>query len=153
VGAGSGQGSTLVLPVSVQGLQIQIVDVDALRAGIKGKSIDDARAFLSQYGQVDISVSPDWSSTMPSFDFRIDIQLVVPSAGASGSLQPNSSLEAPTRAATGRPVPATGASLDTPTPLPPPSEVPSATPGPSAPPSPPASASSSGSPSASPGAS
>ena len=88
VGVGSVQGSTLVVPVVVQGVAVVVVDADQLRAGIKGKSLDEARAFLAQYGQATISVSPDWASTMPSFDFRIDIQLVVPSAAASGAPSP-----------------------------------------------------------------
>jgi hypothetical protein len=85
IATGIVQGSALVLPVTVQGVQVPAVDIDQLRAGIKGKSVDDARAFLSQYGQADISLSPSWSSTMPSFDFRIDIRLVLPSVAAAAS--------------------------------------------------------------------
>jgi hypothetical protein len=85
IATGIVQGSALVLPVTVQGVQVPAVDIDQLRAGIKGKSVDDARAFLSQYGQADISLSPSWSSAMPSFDFRIDIRLVLPSVAAAVS--------------------------------------------------------------------
>jgi hypothetical protein len=84
VGSGTAEGSAFLVPVSVQAVQVAAVDIDQLRASIKGKSIDDARSLLSQYGQVEISVSPDWATTLPSFDFRIDIQLVVPSAAPSG---------------------------------------------------------------------
>lgn len=84
-GAGTAQGAALLLPVTVQGVQVPVVDIDQLRAGVQGKSLDQARSFLSQFGEVDISVSPGWASTMPSFDFRIDIQLVNPSAPPRGS--------------------------------------------------------------------
>jgi hypothetical protein len=85
IATGIVQGSALVLPVTVRGAQVPAIDIDQLRAAIKGKSVDDARAFLSQYGQADISLSPSWSSTMPSFDFRIDIRLVLPSVAAAAS--------------------------------------------------------------------
>ncbi|MGD0247698.1 MAG: baseplate J/gp47 family protein, partial [Candidatus Limnocylindrales bacterium] len=85
IGTGIVQGTALVLPVTVQGVQVPAVDIDQLRAAIKGKSVDDARALLSQYGQVDIALSPGWASTMPSFDFRIDIRLVLPSVAAASS--------------------------------------------------------------------
>lgn len=76
-------GSTLLVPLTVEAGQVQTVDVEQLRAGIKGKSLDDAKAFLSKYGQAQISLSPDWMSTVPTFDFRIDIRVV------DGSSQPS----------------------------------------------------------------
>ena len=106
VGVGTVQGATLVVPVVVEGLAVVVVDVDQIRAGIKGKSLDDARAFLAQYGQAVISVSPDWASTMPSFDFRIDIQLVVPSAAPSGGPSPSGPATTARRAAVPTPAPA-----------------------------------------------
>ena len=78
-------GTTLVVPMTVQAGQVRTVDVDKLRAGIQGKSLTDAKTFLSQYGQAQITLSPDWMSTVPSFDFRIDIKVV------DGSAQPGSS--------------------------------------------------------------
>jgi hypothetical protein len=94
------QGDTVVVPVTAQGLQTRIVDVGQVRAAVQGKSVQEARTYLSQFGQVDISVSPGWASTMPSFDFRIDVQLVTvspsPSSGASGSGSPAASEPAAT---------------------------------------------------------
>ncbi len=74
------EGADVVVPVVVDAVQVPNVDVDKLRAGIKGKPLNEARAFLDQYGKADVSVSPSWASTMPSFDFRIDVRLVVPAA-------------------------------------------------------------------------
>ena len=79
------QGSAVVVPVTVQATQVLVVDPNVIRAGVKGKSLDEARAFASLYGTAEISVSPDWASTMPSFDFRIDVQLISPSAAASSA--------------------------------------------------------------------
>jgi hypothetical protein len=79
------QGSTVLVPVTVRASQVRSVDADSIRAGVKGKSLEEARVFVSQYGEVEISVSPGWASTMPAFDFRIDVQFVVPGADASPS--------------------------------------------------------------------
>jgi hypothetical protein len=104
---GSLQGSALVLPVTAQGIQVPALAPDVLRAAIKGKSVDEAKAYLSQFGEVDISMFPGWSSTMPSFDFRLDIQIVDPTAtgavsasGGAGTSQPT---KAPALRASGTP--------------------------------------------------
>ena len=152
VGATITQGSSLVVPVTVQAVQVLSVDVGQLKAGILGKSLDEARSFLSQYGQVEIAVSPDWASTMPAFDFRIDLQVVAPTVQPSGSPsaggEPRSTKRptiVPTTAAPGSPEvsPSTSPSAslspsptETPTAPPPspsdtPSDVPSASPTPS----------------------
>jgi hypothetical protein len=83
------QGSAVVVPVTVRATQVPIVDPNVIRAGVKGKSLDEARAFAASYGTSEISISPSWASTMPAFDFRIDVQLVLPEgAAASGSASP-----------------------------------------------------------------
>src|SRR5664280_58061 len=80
------QGAAVVVPVTVRATQVLVVDSNVIRAGVKGKSLDDARTFAARYGTAEISVSPDWASTMPSFDFRIDVQLILPpTPGGSGA--------------------------------------------------------------------
>jgi hypothetical protein len=83
--AGSMQGSAFVLPVTAQGMEVSTVDVGQLRRAIEGMTADAARAYLAQYGDADISLSPGWSSTIPTFEFRIDIQVVTPTGQASAS--------------------------------------------------------------------
>lgn len=83
------QGTTVVVPVTVSGSQVPTLDVNQLRSSILGKSVADARSLLSQYGQVNIAVSPGWASTMPSFDFRINFQLVLPSTQPSPGASPS----------------------------------------------------------------
>lgn len=94
------QSSMIVVPVTVQGAQVPVIDAVKLRSEVLGKSLDDARTLLARYGKVDISVSPDWSSSLPSFDFRVDFQLVLPSVAPSFS--PSASA---TRGPTVRPTP------------------------------------------------
>ncbi|MGA3058293.1 MAG: baseplate J/gp47 family protein [Candidatus Limnocylindrales bacterium] len=95
LGTAAIQGDAVVVPVTAQGLQSRIVDAGQVRTAVQGKSVEEARTYLAQFGQVDISVSPGWASTMPSFDFRIDVQLVTasppPTAGASQSGSPAAS--------------------------------------------------------------
>jgi hypothetical protein len=79
------QESAVVVPVTVRATQVPIVDPNVIRAGVKGKSLDEARAFAASYGTSEISVSPSWASTMPAFDFRIDVQLVLPEGAAAGA--------------------------------------------------------------------
>jgi hypothetical protein len=110
VGAPVAQGSTVVVPVTVSAVQVPVVDLNALRTAILGMSVEEARTYLSQYGKVDISVSPDWASTMPSFDFRIDIELIAPSAHPSGSTSPSGSVRTSSPGLTAPPSEGTGGS-------------------------------------------
>ncbi|HEX7491778.1 MAG TPA: baseplate J/gp47 family protein [Candidatus Limnocylindrales bacterium] len=82
--AGSVSGSEFVVPVTVQAIQVPVIDVAKIKSAIQGKSVEEARAYLLQFGDVEISVSPGWSSSIPGFDFRIDIEVVDPTATGSG---------------------------------------------------------------------
>jgi hypothetical protein len=85
------QGSAVVVPVTVRAMQVLVVDPNVILAGVKGKSLDEARAFAGGYGKAEIAVSPDWASTMPSFDFRIDVQLILPPTTSGSSTSPGAS--------------------------------------------------------------
>ena len=80
LGSPSALGAVVSVPVTAKALQTPTVDVDQLRAAIKGKSAADAKAYLSKYGDAEISISPFWASTVSGFDFRIDLQVVAPTA-------------------------------------------------------------------------
>ncbi len=154
VGETVAQGSALVVPVTVQGLQVRNVSSDALRAEVVGKSLAEAKSILSPYGAVEISVLPDWSSTLPSFDFRIDLRLIAPAVEPSGS-PPASGEPRPSAGpkATKQSTPGPGAtptSTAAPSGIPSASESPSPSPVPSVPPSPSESSPASPSPSVSP---
>ena len=78
-GNATAAGSTLSVPVTARATQVATVDPAALRVAIEGMSVEDAKAYLAKYGKVDISLSPGWGG-MPGFDFRIDLQIVVPAS-------------------------------------------------------------------------
>jgi hypothetical protein len=80
LGSPSALGSVVSVPVVANAFQAPTVDVDQLRAAIKGKSVADAKAYLSKYGDAEITISPFWASTVSGFDFRIDFQVVAPTA-------------------------------------------------------------------------
>ena len=73
-------GSSISVPVLASASQSATIDVDQLRAAIKGKSVAEAKTYLSQYGVAEVSISPFWVSTISGFDFRIDVQVVAPAA-------------------------------------------------------------------------
>ena len=68
-------GQTVSFPVTVTADQIAILDPAALEAMVLGKPIDEARATLEPYGEVEINVSPDWSGSIPSFESRVDVTI------------------------------------------------------------------------------
>jgi hypothetical protein len=146
LGEAVAQGEAVAVPVSATARQTRNVDVAELRAAIEGKTVDDARAYLSQFGKVDISVSPGWASTMPSFDFRIDVELATANPAPTVVPSPSASTATSNPAVTPPPGPAR-----TPAPTPPGSTLPSGSSVPSVspslgPPSPSPSAASSPSP-------
>lgn len=78
------QGMTIRFPVTTAARQTVVVDPDALRAAIKGRPIEEARRLLEAYGTVSIRVWPDWITTIPSLDSRLEL-VVGPEGGASRS--------------------------------------------------------------------
>ena len=80
LGSPTSLGAAVSIPVKAQAMQAPAVDVAQLRNAVKGKSVEEAKAFLSQYGEAQVSVSSFWSSTVSGFDFRIDITVIAPSA-------------------------------------------------------------------------
>jgi hypothetical protein len=66
-------GQNVSFPVTARAQQIAILDPAALKKQILGKPIAEARAILEAYGDVDLSVSPDWSGAVPGFESRVDL--------------------------------------------------------------------------------
>ena len=82
VGDGSPAGQTVQFPVTASAAQIAVLDAEALKAMVLGKSVKDARSILAPFGTVDVSVWPDWMGTIPSFGSRVTV--TVDGAGAAG---------------------------------------------------------------------
>lgn len=84
-------GSTITFPVTVRATETRIVDATALRERIRGLGLPQARTVLGAYGQVTISVWPDWVTTIPANDSRVSFEIDGPTASGappSGSTAP-----------------------------------------------------------------
>jgi hypothetical protein len=77
-------GSVITFPVTVQALEIRIVDGAALLARVRGLGLPQARTVLQAYGRVTITVWPDWVTTIPSLEGRATLTIGTP-AGPSAS--------------------------------------------------------------------
>jgi hypothetical protein len=98
------EGQRISFPVMVEARQVSIPDAAELKALILGKSEAEARELLAPFGEVELTLWPDWVSSVPTIDGRVEVQV-----------------RPPLPVSTPRPTP-------TPTPTPVPSEDPSGPP-------------------------
>lgn len=83
-------GSVVTFPVSVRATQTREVDAAALLARVRGLGLPQARTVLGDYGEVTISVWPDWVTTIPASESRVTFTVMLPS-GAPDSPAPTGS--------------------------------------------------------------
>jgi hypothetical protein len=88
IGDPSVEGEAVVFPVTARAVQVRVLDPPTLIGMIKGKPIPQARAALAPFGDVRVTVWPDWVSSIPTIDARIDLRVVPPSASPSPSQAP-----------------------------------------------------------------
>ena len=92
VGEAIVSGQTVTVPVTATAKQIAVLDPAALKAQVLGRSVADAKAILATYGDVELTVSPDWTGSVPSFESRVEltIEQAVPieTPAPSGSTAP-----------------------------------------------------------------
>jgi hypothetical protein len=69
------QGESVSFPVTARAAQVRVLDANALREQVKGKAVDEARSILEQYGEVTLSVWPDWVATIPTIDARLELSV------------------------------------------------------------------------------
>ncbi|MDQ6793513.1 MAG: baseplate J/gp47 family protein, partial [Chloroflexota bacterium] len=79
-------GEVVMFPVTARAQQVVVLDAKALAAKVKGRPIFQARSILEPYGDVQIGVWPDWVTSIPTIDGRIELRV-----GSSGSPSPSSS--------------------------------------------------------------
>ena len=84
-------GSTITFPVTVRATETRIIDATALRERIRGLGLPQARTVLGAYGQVTISVWPDWVTTIPANDSRVSFEIDGPTGGSAPSSGPTAS--------------------------------------------------------------
>jgi len=71
-------GQTVTFPVHVTAKQIANLDPATLETMVLGKPIPEAKAILAPFGDVEITVSPDWTGSVPSFDSRVEVTVEQP---------------------------------------------------------------------------
>ena len=78
-------GETISFPVSASATEVRDVDQDALLAQIRGLGAPQARSKLEAYGDVSISLWPDWVTTIPTNGDRVDFSIGDPRPAPSPS--------------------------------------------------------------------
>jgi hypothetical protein len=68
-------GQSVSFPVQASADQIAILDPAALKAAVLGKSIADAKSILAVFGGVVVTISPDWTDSVPTFDSRVSLTI------------------------------------------------------------------------------
>lgn len=71
-------GDVVTYPVTISATQVHDVDRAALLAQVRGLAIAEARSRLDDFGDVEISVWPDWVTTIPKNQERISFTLAEP---------------------------------------------------------------------------
>ncbi|HSO30365.1 MAG TPA: baseplate J/gp47 family protein [Candidatus Sulfomarinibacteraceae bacterium] len=71
-------GSIVTFPVTVRAVAGRVVDADALLARVRGLALPQARTVLGEYGEVRISVWPDWVTTIPTAGGRATLTVEAP---------------------------------------------------------------------------
>jgi Baseplate J-like protein len=79
VGPGSVDGQLVHFSVTAVAQTVPRVDQAALLAQLKGRTAAEARSLLAPYGDANVSLWPDWASTIPTLDARVDLRVVGPS--------------------------------------------------------------------------
>ena len=66
-------GQSVSFPVTATAQQIALLDPAQLTRLVLGKPIDEARRILEPYGDVELTVSPDWTGSVPGFESRVNL--------------------------------------------------------------------------------
>lgn len=71
-------GGIVTFPVTATARQVQVLDPKSLAAQVKGQPAGEARRILAPYGEVELSLWPDWVTSVPGIDARIDVRVAAP---------------------------------------------------------------------------
>jgi hypothetical protein len=85
VGQPTATGDVVSFPVTATATRTRVVDHDAVLRQIQGLVLAQARAKLEAYGQVQITLWPDWVSTIPTNADRISLTIGTPAPAPSPS--------------------------------------------------------------------
>lgn len=81
----------VTFPVNAKAARVRILDRGELLTLVKGRSIDEARSLLAEFGAVEVTPWPDWVSTIPGIDSRVTLEIVgqTDEAGEGSSPDPS----------------------------------------------------------------
>ena len=85
IGAPTVIGEVISYPVEIGATQVRDVDENAILAEIRGMLLSEARSRLDDYGDVAISVWPEWVTTIPTREDRVTLTLGQPQPAPSPS--------------------------------------------------------------------
>jgi baseplate J-like protein len=85
LGEPSVAGDAISFPVSVAATEVHDVDREALLKQISGLVAAQARSRLEVYGDVSISLWPDWVTTIPTNGDRVELTIAAPQPAPSPS--------------------------------------------------------------------
>jgi hypothetical protein len=91
VGSPSVLGEVISYPVTIRGTQVHDVDAKALVPEIEGLVLAEARSRLAAFGDVQITLWPDWVTTVPTRADRITFTLAEPKPVSTPPPSPGSS--------------------------------------------------------------
>ena len=98
VHASTVEGEIVSFPVTARAAQVRVLDAAAIRGQIRGRPVEEARSLLAPYGEVELSTWPDWVTTIPTIDGRIEVNVVTDDA-----FNPNETSPASTPGGSGSP--------------------------------------------------
>jgi hypothetical protein len=75
VGAATVTGQVVSFPATATGQEVAVLDPDALKQLVMGKSLADARAALAAYGDATVTAWPDWVGSVPTIDSRVSVSI------------------------------------------------------------------------------
>ncbi len=97
VGQGTvGEDGQVTFEATARASRVPIVDANALRALVKGKTKAEVEAALAPYGDVNVTLWPDWVSTVTGIDPRLDLSVNDATTAPSGSPSPGGGSARPT---------------------------------------------------------
>ena len=68
-------GETVEFPATVTALQTRQLDPAELEDLVLGMTPEEATAALAPYGRAEITITPDWATTIPTYDFRVEVTI------------------------------------------------------------------------------
>ncbi len=84
-------GALVTFPTTATASQTKQLDAAQLEAEVRGLPVDQAKEVLGKYGMVTITTWPDWVSSIPTYDFRVELTVQPVPSPAPSSTAPASS--------------------------------------------------------------